>query len=631
MCGICGIAHRDLNQPVDPALVERMNSMIIHRGPDEHGSFVEGNVGLAMRRLSIIDLASGRQPMTNEDGRLVCVYNGEIYNYLDLREELIGRGHTFKTNSDTEVIVHAYEEFGEECVKRFRGMFAFALWDRREKKLFLAIDRFGIKPLHYVIDNEGIIFGSEIKSLLETGRVDRSIDSTALGHYLKLGYVPPPWSIFSNVRKLRPGSYIVWDGKDLKEEIYWDLETEVDREVDYETWERRVEEILSDSVCMRLQSEVPLGILLSGGIDSGLMTALASLNHQGRVSTLTATLKGYSAYDESDMARKVAQRYETQHQEVAITPDVLADLPQIVRAFDEPFADSSAIPNFYIFKAAKPEATVVLTGLGGDETFAGYERYLGCLLAEPYNRFPSAPKNILIKPIVSRLPDSETGSLFLERVRRFVRAADKPLPDRYFDFLPSFDDEAKEAVAAPDGESPFRPTETREYFRSIFAETEQSDPLSRLLHIDVKTYLPGDLLTLTDRMSMTHSVEARVPFLDHKVVELAATIPREVKMKWMRKKYLLRHVARNFLPKPIVRGKKKGFSVPLGSWLRTQLKEFMQDMLSRDAVKAAGVFNPDKVETLVRAHLDRKADFQHELWTLIMFQAWHGQYITQRP
>ena len=625
MCGICGRVSLD-GRPVDRRLLEEMNATLVHRGPDSDGIAVDDVVGLAARRLAIIDLETGDQPLTNEDGTVVVVQNGEIYNYAELRDQLISRGHTFRTHGDTEVLAHLYEERGPRFVEELRGMFAVALWDSKRRRVVLARDRFGIKPLYYRLARESLSFASEPKALLRQPDCSRDVDLDALDAFLAFGFVPTPLSIFREARKLPPGSVLVCDvdrGSDgVSIETFarpQPAETAAMRTESEAVLAEELRSRLADSVRAHLVADVPVGVLLSGGIDSCLLASLAA-QEVGQVKTFTI---GFDerAFDERELARLVADRYATDHHELVLRPDALELLPALATAFDEPFADSSAIPTYLVSKLARTHVKVALSGEGGDELFGGYNYYAGHGLAKRL-----APAAALLRPLVERLPTSTSrASSFDWRAKRFVRGAHMSALDRHYAWKSVFTPEERAAVVAPAARTDFDP---RELLREHYDGTAGADELSRLMGLDLSVFLVDDMLVKTDRASMAHSLEARVPILDTVVAEFALALPSRMKVRGLAKKRLLRQAVAPLLPQEILAGKKRGFSPPIGSWLRNELQPMTRDVLSAAALREQGFFQHDVVTALIDDHAAGKADNSRKIWALLTFSLWFDRYGT---
>jgi asparagine synthase (glutamine-hydrolysing) len=629
MCGICGLVSLD-GRPVNPAVLESMNETLFHRGPDSGGSFVDGNVGLAARRLAIIDLAGGDQPISNEDGTIWVVQNGEIYNYREQRAELEARGHRFSTQSDTEVLVHLYEEHGPGFVDRLRGMFAIALWDGRERRLVLARDRFGIKPLYYSSARGSLSFGSELKALIRQPGFSREIDLEALDAYLAFMFVPSPLTIFKDARKLPPGSLLIWEearrSSGISVEQYAaprpvaadDVRAEDERELAEELRER-----LRDSVRAHLIADVPVGVLLSGGLDSSSLAALAAMESSERVSTFTIGFEERH-FDERGAARLIAERYDTDHHELVLRPDAVELLPDLATTFDEPFADSSAIPTYLVSKLARQHVKVALSGEGGDELFGGYNYYVGHMVAQPLRWAAAAAR-----PLVELLPSSSAKASSLDwQAKRFVRGAGLSTLERHYEWKTMFSDDERRELLEPERRSP---TNMRALLRDRYDGTERADELARVMDLDLAIFLVDDMLVKTDRSSMANSLEARVPILDPVVAELALALPRRMKVRGFQKKRLLRQAVAPLLPDAVLRGEKRGFSVPMAAWLRGDLQPLARDLLSPDNLRRTGFFRPESVTRLLDDHVAGRADNSRKVWALLVFALWFDRYGAVAP
>ncbi len=627
MCGIAGKLFLRSAEPVRPDAILRMCEEIRHRGPDDYGLHVDGAFGMGMRRLSIIDLSTGNQPIHNEDRSVWTVFNGELYNYQELREQLEQRGHSFYTQSDTEVIVHLYEEHGREFAKDLAGMFAIAVWDARRRELVLARDRLGIKPLYYSVDSERVVFASEIKAILADG-VDREIDLQALHDYLSLNYVPGPASIFSAVRKLPPGHTLTCSERGVTAAPYWTLDcaTVADDARTEDSYSEELHALLKTVVKQHLLSDVPLGVFLSGGLDSSSLVALMRQVSSQPIRTFSIGFEEQS-YDELDSARRVAREFETDHHELVVRPKAADLLPDLVRHFDEPFADSSAIPVYCVSRLAREHVKVALSGEGGDEVFAGYETYAAHRIAELYKRLPRILSRTAIPAVIRRLPVSHRRVSFDYKARRFLDGAFLPPADALYGWKVIFTEEAKAALYANGADGL---ADSRRLFRAAYDECGASDPLTRLQYIDTKIYLPDDLLVKADRMSMAVSLEARVPFLDHRLVELMASWPRRLKLRGLTKKYILKRTMSPYLPSRIVNGKKRGFNVPIPVWIGGELRELVNDVLSPTRIREAGFFRPEVVAEWIRGHHERRRDNSRNLFGLLMFMLWHEEYV-RRP
>ena len=623
MCGICGLAHLN-GRPVDPGLLGRMNDTLLHRGPDSGGTHIDGAVGIAARRLSIIDLETGDQPLSNEDGTVTVVQNGEIYNFQGLRDDLRAKGHTFRTKGDTEVLAHLYEERGPAFAEDLRGMFAVAVWDAKRRRLVLARDRFGIKPLYYRLTGSSLSFASELKALLPQPDFSREIDVDALDAFLAFSFVPAPYSIFREVRKLPPGSVLVWDadgGGDVRVERYarprpvpaGEVRTEGEDELAEELRER-----LRDSVRAHLIADVPVGVLLSGGVDSCTLAALASeVAAPVRTFTIGFDERGF---DERSLARLIAQRYATDHHELVLRPDAVQLLPALAAAFDEPFADASAIPTYLVSELARRHVKVALSGEGGDEFFGGYNYYAGHGLARL-----AAPVAGLLRPLVERLPTS-TGkaSSFDWKAKRFVRHAKLSAVERHYAWKSVFTPAERADVVNRERRAAADPLDL---LREAYGYTNgAADDLARLMGLDLGLFLVDDMLVKTDRASMAHSLEARVPLLDPVVAELALALPTRMKVRGLSKKRLLRRAVEPLLPREILEGEKRGFSPPMGAWLQGELQPMAREALSAETVRRQGFFEPAAVTRLLDAHVAGTDDNSRKIWALLTFSLWHDRY-----
>jgi asparagine synthase (glutamine-hydrolysing) len=629
MCGIAGILALDGRPSVDRRLLDAMNQTLVHRGPDSAGVYEEdGRVGLAMRRLAIIDVAGGDQPIATEDQSVWIVFNGEIYNFPALRHELESRGHRFRTRSDTESIVHAYEEWGDDCVTRLRGMFAFALWDAANRRLLLARDRVGEKQLFYAEVDGQLVFGSEIKAILAHPRVERRLRPAALNHFLTYLYVPEPLTMFEGIHELRAGHVLVAERGGLKIRPYWQLRYDPDPTMSLETAAEGLRAHLDEAVRMRLVSDVPLGAFLSGGIDSGSVVALMARHSDAPVRTFTVGYaRGGGTFDERAHARELAARYGTEHHELEIEPDLVGIATSLVRAFDQPLADSSAIPTWYLSQLARRHVTVALSGLGGDEVAAGYERHRGALLAERLRWLPGWAFRRILQPAADLLPDPRSGNQWPQRAKRFVRAAALPFDERYLEMLTQLAREARAQLLTPEILEQIDLDDPRDHFHGYMQSVGDADPLNRALYADLKLYLPGNLLTLTDRMSMAHSLEVRVPFLDHELLEFAARLPPSYKLRGLERKHILKRAVRDLLPESFFRRRKMGFSPPITVWFRNQLRPFAEDTLSESAIGEGGVFRYAAVRRLLDAHFARRANYDNQIWALITFMLWQREHL----
>ena len=628
MCGICGQVLFDPEARVDPAELRRMTEAIIHRGPDSDGYYLEDTVGLGMRRLRIIDLETGEQPIANEDGSLWIVFNGEIYNYVELRPELEARGHVFRTRSDTETILHLYEDYGPECLEHLNGMYAFAIWDRRRRELFIARDRLGIKPLFYAVQPGGrLIFGSEIKSLLQTD-ISREPDYLGLHDYLSLFYVPTPRSAFKEIHKLPPGHWLRCraDGT-VQIERYWDVPFPTEgtgprsERQPRAAYVEQIRHLLRESVRRQLRSDVPLGVFLSGGLDSTSVVAFMSELLDQPVRTFSIGFQEPS-YNELPEARLVAQAFETEHHELVVEPDLTDLIPKIVLHFDEPFADYSAIPTYLVSQMARQEVTVVLSGDGGDELFAGYQTHYAYRVARLYRLLPRLLRDRVIAPLVKRLPTSTDRISFDFMAKRFVTGAHLPFERGHYWWKVILNEDEKRGLYAADLFHQVQ-RDSYEVFAPYFDAVRGAHPLNQLLYVDTHTFLLDDGLVKVDRMSMAHSLEVRVPLLDHELVEYLAQVPPTLKSSGLNTKSLLRDVVRPLLPPTIVKGKKKGFTPPLPVWLKNDLRDFVQDTLSPARIRDMGLLRPEAVSQILDDHFAGRRDNNRPIWTILCFVLWH--------
>jgi asparagine synthase (glutamine-hydrolysing) len=613
MCGICGVVSA--SGSVDTERVARMSATLVHRGPDSAGEFADGTAALAARRLSIIDLETGDQPIANEDGTLHVVQNGEIYNYRELRRELERAGHTFRTHGDTEVLLHLYEEHGDGFAERLRGMFAIAIWDARRRRLVLARDRFGIKPLYYRDADGELAFASELRALPRG-----EVDFDAVEAFLAFNSIPAPLTIFREARKLPAGHLLVWEDGGVRLERFARPAPLPERSDEQAELVEELRSRLRDSVRAHLVSDVPVGVLLSGGVDSALLAALAAEESAEPLRTFSIGFEERT-FDELADARRVAERYGTEHRELVLRPDAALLLPALAEAFDEPFADSSALPTYLVSELAASDVKVALSGEGGDELFGGYYTYAADLLAARVGGLAR-----IARPVVERLPSSSAKASFDYRAKRFVRAAHLPPLERHHGWKEIFSADARAELTGRRGA--FDPVDV---LRARYAETNGADELARLQDVDLGTYLVDDLLVKTDRASMAHSLEARVPYLDTVVTNLALALPTRYKVRGLAKKVLLRKAAEPLLPREIVHGKKRGFSIPAAAWLRGDLEPFARETLSAGTLRRQGFFEPSVVRRLLDDHVAGREDLSRQLWGLLAFTLWHERHVERSP
>lgn len=624
MCGICGIYEFKTHRSVDQQFLGDMLQVLHHRGPDDAGVFFDRDLAIGMRRLSIIDVDGGKQPIGNEDGSVVTVFNGEIYNFQSVREELKGRGHRLATASDTEVIVHLYEDFGEECVRHLRGMFGFAVWDSRRRRLLLARDRLGIKPLYYTQAGGRLIFGSEIKAILQHPSVQVFLNREALNNFLSLKYVPAPQTMFEGIHALPPGCLLTCDGNGVKVRRYWDLSFSNDKngDVPEEAYAEQLEVLLRESVKLHLISDVPFGAFLSGGLDSSTIVALMSQILSEPVKTYSVGFEGHGeSFSELPYARAVADKFKTDHHEVFIRSTDLTRLAEkVIWHLDQPLAEHATLANYMVAELASRDVKMVLTGEGGDELFAGYARYSGERLSPFFQRIPKAAKSLALAAS-SHLPGLRRQKLALYALSQTDEVA------RFVNWFPLFNSEMKQAVVSEELKDSLSGYDADYVFGQHLACTDAREPLNRMLYVDTKLWLPDLLLARGDKMSMAVSVEARVPLLDHKLVEFAASLPQNLKVKGLARKYLLKKVSSRWLPQEIIHRKKQGFPMPSSLWLRGEARSFVRDVLSPMAVRRRGLFNPLFVEKLIQEHESGFADHGSLLWGLMNVELWQRVFM----
>lgn len=628
MCAICGILNFDHSEPVNRVLIHKMTGSLRHRGPDDEGVLIDNEAGLGFRRLSIIDLSGGKQPMSNEDGSAHVVFNGEIYNYRDLAAELSTAGHIFRTRSDTETIIHAYEQYGEDCVNHLRGMFAFAIWDGRNRRLMLARDRLGIKPLYYYQNGRFLAFASEIKALLQIPSIPREVDQDAFDQYLTLRYVPGPRTMFKNIFRLQPGHTLTCDSSGVRIQSYWDLQYSESPSLSTASLVEQFRELLEESVRLRLESEVPLGVFLSGGLDSSAILAqmarLTDRSDASRIKTFSVGYEGISGSEaeenEFDYARMAAQAFGAEHHEFRLSAQGFEELiPDLVWHLDEPLGDPSCIPLYCIARQAREHITVVLSGEGADEILAGYAIYPKMLALEKISNVPALAR--IASWIQPLLPSSSA--------RRYLRMANYPLEQRYRGVCRGFD-----GGFMPQLIGGSRATQSerllQEVFGARFKAADAASPLNRMLYVDAKIWLPDDLLLKADKMTMANGLELRVPFLDHKLVEFAATLQDHQKLRGRDGKVLLRKAMRGVLPDAILDRPKKGFPVPISSWLRKPLRDLTRErLLSRDAA-CSQYLERSAINRVVKEHESGQVDRSQEIWMLLVFEFWHQQFISNQ-
>ena len=627
MCGIAGQARSD-GADVDQTLLARMCAALEHRGPDSRGIHAETGGGLAIQRLRVIDLETGDQPIFNEDGTVAVVLNGEIYNYRELRKELEAKGHRFSTKGDTEAIVHLYEELGPRCVERLHGMFAVAIWDRPRRRLTLARDRVGKKPLFYAEREGTLSFASEIRALMEDEQIPRDLDPVALDCYLTYQYVPTPLAAFRAVRKLPPGSVLVHEDGKATIERYWRLRYAPKPDVaDEREVHERIRELIREAVRRRMIADVPLGVFLSGGIDSSTVAAAMAEASSEPVKTFSIGF-GESEHSELPNARLIAERWGTDHHELIVRPDALGLLPKIVRHYGEPFADSSSVPSFHVAELTRREVTVALNGDGGDESFAGYDRYMRAARMARISRLVPRPARAGIAALGRRSAQVGDPARPANRGRRLARSLGFADAERYRDTMSTFDDGARAALYSEEFAAEVDDQVNHRVIEGPWAEASGEELIDLMLETDVNTYLPGDLLVKIDIASMAYSLEARSPFLDHELMEFAAALPAPMKLRGSEKKAVLRDALRGWIPDQILDGPKRGFELPMaGEWFRGDLRPMLTELLTDPRAEARGYFKPERVRELLDDHLSGRADHTFPLWTLMMFELWQQEVV----
>ncbi|MGB6833420.1 MAG: XrtA/PEP-CTERM system amidotransferase [Candidatus Acidiferrum sp.] len=622
MCGICGIFEFERREEISPELVRRMTDTIIHRGPDDEGVFVGPGIGLGFRRLSIIDVAGGHQPISNEDGKIWVMLNGEIYNYPELRQELLNRGHKFTTRSDTESIVHLYEEYGEDCFRRLRGMFAIAIWDSRERKLLLARDRVGKKPLFYSADQKRLLFGSELKCLLAADTSIRTINPQALSDYFSYGYVPAPKTIYRDVRKLQPGHFLAASAAGVREVPYWDLSfANVENRSEAE-WCELLRHSLCEATRVRLMSDVPLGAFLSGGVDSSSVVAMMSHLMKRAVTTCSIGFED-KKYDEAIFAREIAQQFHTDHHEQIVHPEAVDILKKLVWHYDEPFADSSAIPTYYVSRVARQYVTVALGGDGGDESLAGYRRYYFDQFENRMRRLvPPAVRSSVFGPLGRAYPPLAWAPRMFRAKATFQSLSRSPL-EGYFNSISIFRPDEKPRFLSKDFQATLAGYDSIEVLQHHYDRAGTDDPLSRIQYVDIKTYLPDDILAKVDRASMAVSLEVRAPMLDHHFLELTAKIPSSLKLRGTSGKHIFKKAMAGILPHDILYRPKQGFAVPLARWFRRELRDLAHDAIfSRDD----GILDQTYLKKLWNEHQNGTYDRSSHLWSVLMYREWREKF-----
>jgi len=626
MCGITGFVNAN-GDAANQALLASMNHAIIHRGPDEDGFYVHQNVGLAMRRLSIIDLASGQQPIYNADKTKAIVFNGEIYNYQTLRAELEEQGHTFYTKSDTEVVLHLYDKYGADGLEHLRGMFAIAIWETQDRSLFLARDRVGKKPILYSHQPNGdLIFGSEFSAVLKHPSISREVDNAAIDSYMSFLCVPAPQTAFKAIRKLEPGHWLKWKDGKIETKRYWLPDFSKKIKISEVEAIEETTRILRESTKLRMISEVPLGAFLSGGVDSSAVVALMAQESSSPVKTFSI---GFEEQDFSELkyAKRVAEHVGAEYNEFVVRPNALEVLPTIVEHYGEPYADPSAIPTYYVSKETRKHVTVALNGDGGDESFAGYERYMAMEVADLYRSLPKPLRKLFIEGPINLLPTSELKKTRVRDVQRFFTSANEEVKARYFRWMSNFKPALKPGLYTAEFAQSINGASASHVLDQWFDRAKGLGVLDATLLTDQMTYLPNDLLVKVDIASMANSLEARSPFLDHKLIEFAASLPESLKMNKFRNKYLLKKVAAKLVPSEVIYRRKMGFGVPVGSWFRGEMKDFVRGVLLSEKSLKRGIVKPEMMQKYVDEHTSGKFDHAFQIWSLLMLELWFQRFI----
>lgn len=623
MCGIFGCVSLQ-KAGID---YKKFTNTLFHRGPDDSGFYTDDYIDMGHRRLSIIDVEGGHQPILNQNNDMAIIFNGEIYNYQELRRELQEKGYVFTTHGDTETILHAYAEWGENCVLRLNGMFSFAIWNKTSKKLFLARDRLGIKPLFYCYHNDSLYFSSEIKAITADTTIRLQINDTALAGFFTLSYIPAPYTIYKNIHKLLPGHTLTWSDGRYSIKKYWDIHFIPDRSKTEMYYMDGILEHFRKSVKSHMISDVPIGAFLSGGVDSSAVVAFMSKSATSPVNTFCigfgGTKGGY--LDERVYAEMVAKKFSTRHKQLEVTPSLYGILDKIINAFDEPFADDSSIPSYFVSKIAQENVKVVLSGLGGDELFAGYERYLGFRLQSIYNNVPYFIRKNIISKLVDRLPERSDGHYTINHMKRFARGGLLEPDKCYLSYISILSDDIRSRLFADRSRFNDNYNTCAELMMGYFNSDNvhgRKDSLDRALYCDIKTYLPDDILALSDRVSMQHSLEVRVPFIDHEFMEFCATIPPEIRLKGFKKKYLLKKALSEILPKEVINHRKQGFVGPTASWMKSDLKQVIIDSLSRKELDKHGYIQYDTVSRILDEHFSGKQLHDKLIWSLLIYQKW---------
>jgi asparagine synthase (glutamine-hydrolysing) len=632
MCGIYGVLSQNCNGCARDDELARMGAVVEHRGPDDFGHYVGRGVALGMRRLSIIDVSGGHQPISNEDGTVWVVANGEIYNFQELRSELERKGHRFRTRTDTEVIVHLYEDFGPEFFRCLRGMFGLALWDTRRERLVLGRDRLGEKPLYVRRESNRLLFASELKAILQAESVPRRLNLLALQQYLQLGYVPAPLCLLEGFEKMLPGHYLVVERGRVEDRTYWDVPFgHIDNRSEAE-WVEHIQAKLLQTVQMQLISDVPLGAFLSGGLDSSTIVAIMARLTGRPVKTYSIGYEGeHSYHNELDYAKIVAQAFRTEHHEILVRPEATELLPKLAWHLDEPVADSACLTTYLVSKLARESVTVILSGVGGDELFGGYRRYLGNSLMRYYRLLPDSLRRRLLPALLARIPQDRHSSWkdYVRYAAAFVKSAESDPLSRYTSYVTLFTPQMQQELVCGEANDA-KGLDTAAFLHQFFERCRDSDTLSRIMYADLKASLADDLLAMTDRMSMAASIECRAPFVDHELVELACSMPSFLKVRGFSMKYLMKKAVAPWLPSAILKRKKRGFGAPIGAWLRKDLEPMVRELLSEDQVRRRGLFRWPVIQKLVADHSAQRRDATDHLFALLVLELWCQSYLDQK-
>jgi len=640
MSGICGVIDAE-GKRIYRELLEKMIASLKHRGPDDEGIYIKNSpdvsIGLVHTRLKVIDLSSaGHQPMFNEDRTVCIVCNGEIYNFKELRGILESKGHRFRSNTDTEVILHLYEEYNEDCLEYLRGMFAFAIWDSRRERLFIARDRMGVKPLYYAPHGSKFLFASEIRGILQDREMPREIDFQSLNDFFTYLYIPPPKTIFKGIYKLPAASYILWENGKIKVNRYWAIHTSIKSNIEpdsqrtEEYYKEELLDLLQETIRLHLIGDVPLGVFLSGGMDSSAILALMAQATNEPIKTFSIGFgKKERLFNEIPYAREVANHFGTEHHEFIVTPDLVKLLPEIIKHFDEPFGNPSSLLIYILSEASKNYITVALSGEGGDEIFIGYPRYQGLYLSEFYKKIPTSIRNYIEK-LVLLLPESTKGREYLRRIREFVVGGNLEPIDMYFMWVAYYNQEMIWALFSDDLKVRIGNYDSSNFQRELFFTNKIPNWIEKASYVDLNSFLPYNNLEQSDKMSMANSLEIRVPFCDHKLVEFVAKIPISLRMRGLTTKYIFKKAMSNLLPDSILTRKKMGFSIPIGLWLQNNLKELTSKVLAKEKIKKQGFFNIDYINKLLSFHYSGKRDYSLHIWALLFFELWYQMYIEEK-